>query len=106
MGVRGDSMANSREQQFQQDIIDALAQQGWLTGMLAAYDRRRALHPSQHGLKNGTRVLTLVCIIRLIRHGIRRQHVPTWPTCGSAVPSPTTAANTLRSLQWGALSAA
>lgn len=37
-------MADSREQQFQQDIIDALSQQGWLTGTSAAYDCRRALY--------------------------------------------------------------
>ncbi|NNB42112.1 type I restriction endonuclease subunit R [Pseudomonas chlororaphis] len=37
-------MANSKEAQFQQDIIDALAAQGWLVGTTSGYDRRTALY--------------------------------------------------------------
>ena len=37
-------MANSKEAQFQQDIIDALAAQGWLVGTASGYDRRTALY--------------------------------------------------------------
>ncbi|SFY37022.1 type I restriction enzyme, R subunit [Pseudomonas sp. NFR02] len=37
-------MADSKEAQFQQDIIDALAAQGWLVGTASGYDRRRALY--------------------------------------------------------------
>ncbi len=33
-------MADSKEAQFQQDIIDALATQGWLVGTASGYDRR------------------------------------------------------------------
>ena len=32
-------MAGSKEAQFQQDIIDALAAQGWLVGTASGYDR-------------------------------------------------------------------
>lgn len=35
-------MADSKEAQFQQDIIDALAAQGWLVGTASGYDRRTA----------------------------------------------------------------
>ncbi len=38
-------MADPREPQFQQDIIDALAAQGWHVGSSANYDRERALYP-------------------------------------------------------------
>ncbi|EGH71680.1 type I restriction endonuclease subunit R [Pseudomonas syringae] len=37
-------MASSKEAQFQQDIIDALAAQGWLVGTASGYDRRTALY--------------------------------------------------------------
>ncbi|NWD55333.1 type I restriction endonuclease subunit R [Pseudomonas veronii] len=37
-------MADSKEAQFQQDIIDALAGQGWLVGKASGYDRRTALY--------------------------------------------------------------
>lgn len=37
-------MADSKEAQFQQDIIDALAAQGWLIGTASGYDRRTALY--------------------------------------------------------------
>ncbi|KFE44526.1 type I restriction endonuclease subunit R [Pseudomonas syringae] len=37
-------MANSKEAQFQQDIIAALAAQGWLVGTANGYDRRTALY--------------------------------------------------------------
>lgn len=37
-------MADSKEAQFQQDIIDALAAQGWLVGTASGYDRRTALY--------------------------------------------------------------
>lgn len=37
-------MANSKEAQFQQDIIDALAAQGWLVGTASGYDSRTALY--------------------------------------------------------------
>lgn len=37
-------MADSKEAQFQQDIIDALATQGWLVGTASGYDRRTALY--------------------------------------------------------------
>ncbi|MDX3934760.1 DEAD/DEAH box helicase family protein [Stenotrophomonas sp.] len=37
-------MADSKEAQFQQDIIDALAAQGWLVGTAGGYDRRTALY--------------------------------------------------------------
>ena len=37
-------MADSREIQFQQDIIAALATQGWLVGSAGGYDRRTALY--------------------------------------------------------------
>ncbi|MBC3377199.1 type I restriction endonuclease subunit R [Pseudomonas sp. SWRI92] len=37
-------MANSKEAQFQQDIINALVTQGWLVGMASGYDRRTALY--------------------------------------------------------------
>ncbi|SEO71488.1 type I restriction endonuclease subunit R [Pseudomonas sp. ok266] len=37
-------MADSKEAQFQQDIIDALAAQGWLVGTTSGYDRRTALY--------------------------------------------------------------
>ncbi|ARU87324.1 type I restriction endonuclease subunit R [Pseudomonas sp. M30-35] len=37
-------MADSREIQFQQDIIDALSAQGWLVGTASAYDRHTALY--------------------------------------------------------------
>ncbi|WP_289140230.1 DEAD/DEAH box helicase family protein [uncultured Pseudomonas sp.] len=37
-------MANSKEAQFQQDIIDSLAAQGWLVGTASGYDRRTALY--------------------------------------------------------------
>ena len=36
-------MADSKEAQFQQDIIVALAAQGWLVGTASGYDRRTAL---------------------------------------------------------------
>jgi type I restriction enzyme R subunit len=38
-------MADAREKQFQQDILDSLAAQGWLVGASAGYDRERALYP-------------------------------------------------------------
>lgn len=37
-------MADSKEAQFQQDIILALAAQGWLVGTASGYDRRTALY--------------------------------------------------------------
>ncbi len=37
-------MADSKEAQFQQDIIEALAAQGWLVGTASGYDRRTALY--------------------------------------------------------------
>lgn len=37
-------MADSKEAQFQQGIIDALAAQGWLVGTASGYDRRTALY--------------------------------------------------------------
>ncbi len=37
-------MADSKEAQFQQDIIEALATQGWLVGTASGYDRRSALY--------------------------------------------------------------
>ncbi|GAB3380483.1 type I restriction endonuclease subunit R [Azotobacter armeniacus] len=37
-------MADSRESQFQQDIITAMTAQGWLTGPASGYDRRTALY--------------------------------------------------------------
>ena len=37
-------MADSRETQFQQDIIDALAAQGWRVGQSSGYDPRTALY--------------------------------------------------------------
>ncbi|MBJ7374401.1 MAG: type I restriction endonuclease subunit R [Pseudomonas sp.] len=37
-------MADSKEAQFQQDIIDALAAQGWLVGTNSGYDRHTALY--------------------------------------------------------------
>ena len=36
-------MADSKEAQFQQDIIDALAAQVWLVGTASGYDRRTGL---------------------------------------------------------------
>ncbi|WP_311950990.1 hypothetical protein [Halomonas piscis] len=38
-------MASSREAQFQQDIIAAMAKGGWLTGSASGYDRASALYP-------------------------------------------------------------
>ncbi|WP_435106589.1 type I restriction endonuclease subunit R [Arhodomonas sp. AD133] len=38
-------MADSREHQFQQDIIDDLAADGWLVGEASGYDRTNALYP-------------------------------------------------------------
>jgi type I restriction enzyme R subunit len=41
-------MADSKEAQFQQDIIDALAAQGWLVGTASGCNRRMvALHHQQ-----------------------------------------------------------
>ncbi len=37
-------MADSKEAQFQQDIIAAMTAQGWLTGPAGGYDRRSALY--------------------------------------------------------------
>lgn len=37
-------MADSREIQFQQDIINAMLLQGWLTGPASGYDRSNALY--------------------------------------------------------------
>src|SRR5574344_918863 len=37
-------MADSKEAQFQQDIITAMTAQGWLTGPASGYDRARALY--------------------------------------------------------------
>jgi type I restriction enzyme R subunit len=37
-------MADSKEAQFQQDIITAMIAQGWLTGPASGYDRRTALY--------------------------------------------------------------
>lgn len=37
-------MADSKEHQFQQDIITAMTAQGWLTGPGSGYDRRTALY--------------------------------------------------------------
>ena len=38
-------MADSREAQFQQDIVDAMASDGWLVGQAGGYDRANALYP-------------------------------------------------------------
>ena len=38
-------MADSREAQFQQDIVDAMASDGWLVGQAGGYDRGNALYP-------------------------------------------------------------
>jgi len=38
-------MADTREHQFQQDIIDQLSTSGWHVGDSASYDRQRALYP-------------------------------------------------------------
>ncbi|WP_192034962.1 DEAD/DEAH box helicase family protein [Halomonas sp. YLGW01] len=38
-------MANSREAQFQQDIIDAMAAGGWRVGKASGYDRVNAVYP-------------------------------------------------------------
>ncbi|QJQ95436.1 MULTISPECIES: type I restriction endonuclease subunit R [Halomonadaceae] len=38
-------MADSREHQFQQDIIDAMATGGWKAGSASGYDRTNALYP-------------------------------------------------------------
>ena len=38
-------MADSREAQFQQDIIQAMTANGWLTGPASGYDRVHALYP-------------------------------------------------------------
>jgi type I restriction enzyme R subunit len=38
-------MADSREAQFQQDIMDGMAEGGWLVGEAAGYDRANALYP-------------------------------------------------------------
>ena len=37
-------MADSKEAQFQQDIISAMVAQGWLTGPASGYDRATALY--------------------------------------------------------------
>ena len=37
-------MADSKEAQFQRDIIDTMTAQGWLVGMASGYDRRTALY--------------------------------------------------------------
>lgn len=37
-------MADSKEAQFQQDIIDAMTAQGWITGPASGYDRTTALY--------------------------------------------------------------
>ena len=37
-------MADSKEAQFQNDIITAMVGQGWLTGPASGYDRRTALY--------------------------------------------------------------
>ncbi|WP_458736893.1 type I restriction endonuclease subunit R [Pseudomonas chlororaphis] len=37
-------MADSKEAQFQQDIISTLVEQGWLVGKASGYDRRTALY--------------------------------------------------------------
>ncbi len=37
-------MADSKEAQFQKDIINAMTAQGWLTGPASGYDRRTALY--------------------------------------------------------------
>lgn len=37
-------MADSKEAVFQQDIIDAMTAEGWLTGSASGYDRRTALY--------------------------------------------------------------
>ncbi len=37
-------MADSKEAQFQQDIIKAMTAQGWLTGPASGYDRHSALY--------------------------------------------------------------
>jgi len=37
-------MADSKEAQFQQDIISAMVAEGWLTGPASGYDRRTALY--------------------------------------------------------------
>ena len=37
-------MADSRESQFQQDIIDQMVAAGWLTGPASGYDRSHALY--------------------------------------------------------------
>jgi type I restriction enzyme R subunit len=38
-------MADSKEAQFQQDIIDAMAAGGWQVGIASAYDRKRRSIP-------------------------------------------------------------
>ena len=38
-------MADSREARFQQDIIDQMVSEGWLTGPASGYDRAAALYP-------------------------------------------------------------
>jgi type I restriction enzyme R subunit len=40
----GDFMADSKEAQFQQDIIDAMASGGWKVGTASGYDRTSALY--------------------------------------------------------------
>ena len=45
-------MADSRENVFQQDIINALEANGWRVGDAAGYDRERALYPEEKTLKD------------------------------------------------------
>jgi type I restriction enzyme R subunit len=43
-------MADSKEAQFQQDIIDALAAQCWLVGTASGYDWRTLLETEEASL--------------------------------------------------------
>jgi len=43
---QGGPLADPREAQFQQDIVDAMAAGGWLVGEASGYDRARALYPA------------------------------------------------------------
>ena len=37
-------MTDSREAQFQQDIVDQMVEAGWLTGPASGYDREAAIY--------------------------------------------------------------
>jgi type I restriction enzyme R subunit len=43
-------MADSKEAQFQQDIITAMVAQGWLTGPASGYDWRTLLETEEASL--------------------------------------------------------